>query len=219
MQSIKNKKRRCLWVVMLLGCALLFTGCSETELEERNFPMLAAVGFEDNKVTFVAAFPKAVTGQEDSAGKEITISTAEADDFEQSIKKYESHSNKQLDYNHLKVFVIEKDLIEEQTAYKQMLDYLAENERFPRNTYVCVVDDIEDLFELEKNISQDLGTYLEEYINKHEERKSHILTLGDILDEKENQSLILYMPYLEIEDDYMEWKGYYSNLGQYQSLR
>ena len=211
MHLLGNKKKiKKLLGVIILGCTFLIIGCSETELEERSFPMLAAAGFDDDKVTFVAAFPKsATTGQEGS----------KADDFEQSIKKYESHSNKQLDYNHLKVFVIEEDLIQKQTAYHQMLDYLAENERFPRNTYMCVVDDIEDLFELEKNISQDLGTYLEEYINKHEENKSHILSLGDLLDEKENQTLVLYMPYLEIEDTYIEWKGYCSNLGQYQSLR
>jgi hypothetical protein len=139
-------------------------------------------------------------------GKTLAV---KAGDFERSIKKYESLSNKQLDYNHLKVFVIEDDLMQQKNEYNQMLDYLAENEHFPRNTYVCVVDDIEDLFELEINLSQDLGTYIEEYINKHEEKNAHILTLGDLLDEKENQTLILYIAYLEIEDNYIEWKGYY----------
>ena len=95
-----------------------------------------------------------------------------------------------------------------------MLAYLAKTERFPRNTYVCVVNDIEDLFELEEHISQDLGTYLEEYITKHEEEKSHILTLGDLLDERENQTLILYLPYLEVEENYVEWDGYVNILGE-----
>ena len=104
--------------------------------------------------------------------------------------------------------------MEERTAFGQMLDYLAETEKFPRNTYVCVVDDIEDLFKIEEKLSQDLGTYLEEYITKHEEGKSHILTLGDLLDEKENQTMILYMPYLEVEDNYIEWGGYVNILGE-----
>ena len=55
---------------------------------------------------------------------------------------------------------------------------------------------------------------MEEYINKHEEGKSHILTLGDLLDEKENQTMILYMPYLNVEDKYIEWGGYVNILGE-----
>ena len=95
-----------------------------------------------------------------------------------------------------------------------MLDYLAKTERFPRNTYVCAVDDLENLFAIEDKISQDLGAYLEEYITKHEGENAHILTLGDLLDEKENQSMILYMPFLEVEENYMEWGGYVNIFGQ-----
>ena len=216
MQSSKNKRKiRGLWTIMLLGCVLCITGCSETELEERCFPMLAAAGYEDEKVSFDASFPKAgAAGQENASSVEIKTSGVKNRNFEKSIKEYESHLNKQVDYNHLKVLVIEEDLIQENKAYHEMLDYLAKTERFPRNTYVCAVEDIEDLFDIEESLSQDLGTYLEEYINKHEEEKSHILTLGDLLDEKENQTLILYMPYLETEDNYIKWGGYVNILGE-----
>lgn len=207
----KNVKR----MLCILSICFLFTGCSETELEERCFPMMAAAGYEDNKVTFCAAFPRTgSSGESKSSIDEIKVPAVKMASFEKSKEEYESHLNKQTDYNHLKVFVIEEDLLQEKTAYNKMLDYLAETEDFPRNTYVCAVDDVEDLFEMENQLPQDLGTYLEEYISKHEETKSHILTLGDLLDEKENQTMILYMPYLEVEENYVEWGGYVNILGE-----
>lgn len=209
---MRIQKKVILWSVLLSG--LLVTGCSETELEERCFPMLVAVGYDDERVTYDLAFPKTATEGDTKAGaEEMNTPQTKKNSFEKSKEAYESRLNKVADYNHLKVIVLEKDFMEESVFFQQMLDYLAKTEELPRNTYVCAVEDIEDLFELEKNLSQDLGTYLEEYINKHEENKSHILTLGDLLDEKENESMILYMPYLEVENNYVEWGGYVNILG------
>ena len=213
MRQVIKKALVSIGIIILCICV---GGCSETELEERCFPMLAAVGYEDDKVNFNTAFPKAEsTKQESSSTKTIQSSKASANNFEKSIKKYESRLNKQVDYNHLKVLVMEEELLENKTAYHEMLDYLAKTERFPRNTYVCVVDDLENLFALGDKVSQDIGSYLEEFITKQEENSSHILTLGDLLDEKENQTMILYMPYLEVEENYVEWGGYVNILGEF----
>ncbi len=212
---MRQNKIRNWFVVMLFGCCFLFSGCSETELEERCFPLLAATGYEDDEVMFDTAFARTgVSGQDKSTIEDVKSPKVKEKSFEKSLEEYEGHLNKQVDYNHLKVFVIEAELIQEKEKFHQMLDYLAKTERFPRNTYVCAVDDMEELFELEKKLSQDLGTYMEEYINKQEETSTHILTLGDLLDEKENQTMILYMPYIEIEDKYMEWGGYVNILGE-----
>lgn len=202
-------------MLYIISMSLLLTGCSETELEERCFPMMAAAGYEEDKVTFDAVFPRTgSSGESKSSIQEIEIPMAKKNSFEKSKTEYESHLNKRADYNHLKVFVIEEELLQEKKAYHKMLDYLAQTEEFPRNTYVCAVDDVEKLFKIEEKLPQDLGTYLEEYISKHEESKSHILTLGDLLDEKENQTLILYLPYLEVEKNYVEWGGYVNILGE-----
>lgn len=168
--------------------------------------MMVSVGFEDGKVTYGAAFSK-----EDAI--QNAFSTAEKN-FEESKSKYEKRLNKDADYNHLKLLVLESDLLETAAAYEGMLAYLAETEDFPRNTYVCAVEDADDLFELEKNISQDLGTYLEEYLKQHEEKKDRLLTLGDLLDERANQSFVLYMPYFEVEENFVEWKGYMNTSGK-----
>lgn len=212
---MRQKVRNVVLVILFIGCSFVFTGCSETELQERCFPMLAAVGYEDGNVVYDAVFPRTgASGQDKNSIGKVKAPQVKTKNFEKCMEEYEGHLNKQVDYNHLKVVVIEEDLIEENALFQQMLDELAKTERFPRNTYVCAVDNVEDLFGLEEELSQDLGTYLEEYINKHEEGKSHILTLGDLLDEKENQTMILYMPYLKAEDKYIEWGGYVNILGE-----
>lgn len=211
----KGCKIRWKMTLVIVITGLYFMGCSATELEERCFPMMVSVGYEDGKVTYCAGFPKDdATGQADTKGTKIRVSMVSGSDFEKSKEKYENRLNKKADYNHLKVLVLQEDLLEQPSQYDAMLDYLADGEIFPRNTYVCMVDDTEDLFEMEKNISQDLGTYLEEYLKKHEEKKDRLLTLGDLIDEKENQLMVLYLPYLDVEENFVEWKGYMNTSGK-----
>lgn len=202
------------WKKIRMGIAMgfvlcLLNGCSETELEERCFPMMAAVGYEDDEVTFVLGFPNSnSSGDSQSSIGKIEVPVAKGSDFKQSKENYESHLNKYADYNHLKVFVIEEDFLEERKKYAKMLDYLALREEFPRNTYVCVVEDLDELLELEKNLPQDIGTYLEEFLSHRQNNSDKLLTIGDLMDEKENQNIPMHLPYLEIEENYVEQKGY-----------
>lgn len=185
---MKTRNRRLWTMCIALASVFFMTGCSTTELEERSFPMLVAIGVEDGSVTYKDAFPK-----EDDTGK---------------------LGAKEKDYNHLKVLVLEEDLLEQQKLYESTLNEIAEKEVFPRNTYVCAMDDIDELFEMEKEISQDLGTYLEEYLKSHEEKKDRLLTLGDLLDEQANQLFVLYLPYLDVEENKLEWNGYVNTSGK-----
>ena len=171
--------KRC-WTLIMIS--LLLAGCSTTELEERSFPMLTVVEAEGGKVIYKDAFPK-----EDSTGK-LGV--------------------KEKDYNHLKVLVFDEEVMEQQNVYEAVIEELAEKETFPRNTYVCVLEDAEELLEMEQQISQDLGTYLEEYLKKHEKKKDRLLTLGDLIDEQVNQAFVLYLPYLDVEENVVVWKGY-----------
>lgn len=207
--KIENRKNwwKNVWMlIMIASVCVCFIACSTTELEQRCFPMLVAVGYEDGKVTYGAAFSK----EDTTKNNFLTAETA----FGESKSKYEKRLNKDADYNHLKILVLESELLENPTAYGAMLDYLAETEDFPRNTYVCAAEDVDDLFELEKNISQDLGTYLEEYLKQQEDKKERLLTLGDLLDERVNQTFVLYMPYFEVEENFVEWKGYMNTTGK-----
>lgn len=202
------RNRWCVFILMIAGISGSLMGCSTTELEERCFPMMVSVGYEDAKVSYAIGFPK-----EGETGKNSGMETEEKT-FLEAKTTYENRLNKEADYNHLKVLVLEDDFLEQKNAYEAMVDYLSKAEDFPRNTYVCVVDEVEELYEMEKSISEDLGTYLEEYLKKQEEQKDRLLTLGDLIDEKENETMDLYLPYMEVEENFIEWKGYVNTSGK-----
>jgi len=149
-------------VVLMISCMLCISGCGTTELEERCFPQLVTVGYEDDKVTYYAGFPKVEGADGKSAtSSEIQVSTVTGASFEDSRKKFEQHLNKLADYNHLKVLVLEEDFMEEKAAYDGMLEYLAGQEDYPRNTYVCAVDDAEDLLEIDSSYTSVEGILFE----------------------------------------------------------
>lgn len=195
------------WYIFLLCLCLI--GCSATELEKRCFPQVVLVGFEEKNVVYGVGFPRGGGEESSDAISEIEIPVAEDIDFEKSRALYESRLNQEADYNHLKVLVLEEDFLEEKERYLDMLNVLANSQDFPRNTYVCTVEDVEDLLEIEDALPQDLGTYLETYLQNHEYNKGYMITVGDLIDEKENEKLIMYLPHLEVEDSYVEWEGYF----------
>ena len=212
---MRSKKLKFLCVLLSICMGLQFMACSSSELEESCFPMVVTAGYDDGKVIYWMGFPRVgSSGEEEPQVNEIQVSAVKKKNFEEAKAEYEKHLNRQVDYNHLKVLVLEEDLLENQTAYNEMLTVLGASEDFPRNTYVCAVDDLDDLIAIEKNLPQDLGSYLEEYLKNHEAQKERMLTLGDLIDEKENQTMNLYMPYLDVEENYVDWKGYVNNYGK-----
>ena len=198
------------WMILfgIIGVILNFTGCNTTELEERCFPMMVSVGYDDGKFVYSVAFP-----QEDELGKKM-VKSVKGSNFSESKKAYEEKLNRDADYNHLKVLVVDEDLLEQKNIYEEMLNYLEDKEEFPRNTYVCVVDEIEELQAFGQGLTQDIGTYLEEYLKKQESQEKRLLTLGDLIDEMENKTMVLYLPYLEVEENFIEWKGYVNTAGK-----
>ena len=197
---------------MVLVCGLMLTGCSPTELEERTFPLVVVVDYEEDtrQTIFYAGLPKVETAGKEMTSQEVQVKPVAGASFSESKKTFEENLNKDPDYNHLKVLVLGEDLVEQEEAYNKMLESMVSPEEFPRNTYVCIVDDVDDLLKIEEKLPQDLGTYLEEFLNHHEEDVQRMITLGDLLDEKENQKLTLYVPYLDPEDSYVEWNGCYA---------
>ena len=148
--------------------------------------MMVSVGYDDGKFVYGVAFPK-----EDELGK-MMVKSVKASNFSESKKAYEEKLNRDADYNHLKMLVVDEDLLEQKNIYEEMLNYLADKEEFPRNTYVCVVDEIEELQAFGQGLTQDIGTYLEEYLKKQESQEKRLLTLGDLIDEMENKTMVYF---------------------------
>ena len=103
-----------------------------------------------------------------------------ADGIEEAVNECESGLSKTADTNHLKVLLIGNELYDDEDSYSKLIQYLKDSSKFPRNTYVCAVNDINKTFE-------NMGDYYEQLLEKQEREEGLCLTtVGDIMDEYTN---------------------------------
>lgn len=164
-------------VIVVLTIGLMLTGCSAVELEERCFPTLAAVDI-------VAAATDETTDKEVVEfyyNMDKSYEPEYADDIKTAVDSFEERLSQKADTNHLKVILIGKTLRNDKAAYARFMEYCKTSKKFPRNTYVCIADDINDIFD-------NMGDYYEQKMNKenHEDGKP-IITLGTLLDDYTNE--------------------------------
>ena len=156
-------------VIVVLTIGLMLTGCSAVELEERCFPTLAAVDIV------------AVDTIEFYYNMDKSYEPEYADDIKTAVDSFEERLSQKADTNHLKVILIGKTLRNDKAAYASFMEYCKTSKKFPRNTYVCIADDINDIFD-------NMGEYYEQKMNKenHEDGEP-IITLGTLLDDYTNE--------------------------------
>lgn len=164
-------------VIVVLTIGLMLTGCSAVELEERCFPTLAAVDI-------VAAATDETTDKEVVEfyyNMDKSYEPEYADDIKTAVDRFEERLSQKADTNHLKVILIGKTLRNNKAAYSDFMEYCKTSKKFPRNTYVCIADDINDIFD-------NMGDYYEQKMNKenHEDGEP-IITLGTLLDDYTNE--------------------------------
>lgn len=168
-------------VIVVLTIGLMLTGCSAVELEERCFPTLAAVDIVD------VVSHRDVSANENSGYIEFYYNMDKsyepeyADDIKTAVDSFEDRLSQKADTNHLKVILIGKTLRNDKAAYASFMEYCKTSKKFPRNTYVCIADDINDIFD-------NMGDYYEQKMNKenHEDGEP-IITLGTLLDDYTNE--------------------------------
>ena len=164
-------------VIVVLTIGFMLTGCSAVELEERCFPTLAAVDI-------VAAATDETTDKEVVEfyyNMDKSYEPEYADDIKTAVDSFEDRLSQKADTNHLKVILIGKTLRKDKAAYSDFMEYCKTSKKFPRNTYVCIADDINDIFD-------NMGDYYEQKMNKenHEDGEP-IITLGTLLDDYTNE--------------------------------
>ena len=164
-------------VIVVLTIGLMLTGCSAVELEERCFPTLAALDI-------VAVDTDEITDKEVVEfyyNMDKSFEPEYADDIKTAVDSFEERLSQKADTNHLKVILIGKTLRNDKAAYASFMEYCKTSKKFPRNTYVCIADDINDIFD-------NMGDYYEQKMNKenHEDGKP-IITLGTLLDDYTNE--------------------------------
>lgn len=196
-------------VLGLIICTLVLCGCSAVQLEERSFPMLATVDERDGTLVFSYGFP--ALSQKDNTDLEeakVNVPEVTGTTFAGCLSAYEGEMSKKADCSHLKVLVLGESLLGDQQAFYDVLDTLGKSEIYPRNTYVCVTADVSALFDTEEQLPEDLGTYLEMFLQNHEsDRQIRHRNLGKLLDERKNRKGAVELPYLSVEDGAIVLEG------------
>lgn len=209
-----KRKRTVVNGIVLVLCfagTMQLTGCGATELEDRCFPMMAAVDKDNTQILFSYGFPElSQKDNTDLAEAKVSAAMGTGANFPEALHKYEEQLSKAADCNHMKVLVVGQKLAEDEAHFTELLSYLREKELYPRNTYVCFTDTADDLYAIEKNLPQDLGSYIEAYLQNHEtEKQIRLLNLGILLDEQLNQRQVLQFPYLTMQNQAIVWESNY----------
>lgn len=115
--------------------------------------------------------------------------------------------NKTLDYNHIKVIVLETSILEQSVLYEKLLAQLAKEETFPRNVYVCAANDAEEILAAGELMAEDLGNYIETLLENLAPDAGALPTIGALIDALANKGETPRMPYLKVEGENILWDG------------
>lgn len=174
-------------VLVLIPVMLILVGCNANELENRCFPMLAAVDYDEEagRVEFFYTFPKSGLNSDNAQETaNVAIMPVYDTDFGSARQTYENDLSLDADTNHLKVIILGKRFLAREDDYDLMIETFRQEETFPRNTYVAAVDDTDYYFELNDSMNNDIGSYIETLLEKKQrEEELELVTIGDLMDE------------------------------------
>ena len=106
---------------------------------------------------------------------------------------------KKVDYNHLKVILVEREFIENEESMTEMLGVLKDDKNVPLNAYVVTTEKLNELKEIEKELEKPLGDYLEELLEHGDAvKKETYPTIGMLYQEAENRMETMFIPSIDI---------------------
>lgn len=130
----------------------------------------------------------------------VLLNIRDQDDFQNVWLNHEYAGNKEVDYNHLKVVLIERSFLEKEAEVEDMLSMLEQEKEVPWNAYVMTTESCDRLAQIEGKLDTLLGNYLEELLENTSgiDQKAYP-TLGMLYEERANHLETLYIPFVDIE--------------------
>lgn len=211
-------KNRIVTIVSVIFLAVLcLGGCGNTELEERNFPLAAAVTLTKENYQMAFGFEQLKDVADEKSEKENTsVLLAEGKDCMELFLHADGENPGEMDYNHLKALILNRSLLEDEKRLGAFLGYLEEENLFSRNMLLFVTEDEPDqVMEMDTVLKEPVGTYLNERIASDERFKdSEAVTLGSLFRIWENENENLWIPYINCAEDKMILEKYYLMQGR-----
>lgn len=204
---MKSEKRYLFYGIgiMMIICWLVFlTGCGANELENHAFPL--ALGVEktsEDDLEIYMAYPDL---QDDKAAENALSSdvfwNGKGQDLFTGKEQMSANSNKNADFNHLKVLILDQAILEDTTRTEQLLHFFQEEQDAAWNTYVMVTKEpLKDIFSEDLKLPESLGIYLEDLLEEWEDvRQGAQVTVGTLMSQYYSRNETLCVPVLEISD-------------------
>ena len=132
----------------------------------------------------------------------VLLNIRDQDDFQNVWLNHEYAGNKKVDYNHLKVVLIERSFLKKEAEVEDMLSMLEQEKEVPWNAYVMTTESCDRLAQTEGELDVLLGNYLEELLENTSgiDQKAYP-TLGMLYEERANHLETLYLPFVDIEGE------------------
>ena len=132
----------------------------------------------------------------------VLLNIRDQDDFQNVWLNHEYAGNKEVDYNHLKVVLIERSFLEKEAEVEDMLSMLEQEKEVPWNAYVMTTESCDRLAQTEGKLDTLLGNYLEELLENTSgiDQKAYP-TLGMLYEERVNHLETLYIPFVDMEGE------------------
>ena len=132
----------------------------------------------------------------------VLLNIRDQDDFQNVWLNHEYAGNKKVDYNHLKVVLIERSFLKKEAEVEDMLSMMEQEKEVPWNAYVMTTESCDRLAQTEGELDVLLGNYLEELLENTSgiDQKAYP-TLGMLYEERANHLETLYIPFVDIEGE------------------
>lgn len=132
----------------------------------------------------------------------VLLNIRDQDDFQNVWLNHEYAGNKEVDYNHLKVVLIERSFLEKEAEVEDMLSMLEQEKEVPWNAYVMTTESCDRLAQTEGELDVLLGNYLEELLENTSGIDQKVYpTLGMLYEERVNHLETLYIPFVDMEGE------------------
>ncbi|MBQ8663612.1 MAG: GerAB/ArcD/ProY family transporter [Eubacterium sp.] len=227
-----KKIGRKVWIGMILillsSLLLLLHGCGKKGPESAMYPL--AIGIEENKDTrqmvVSYAIPASVAGgvgntssgeasdgagdtgkgtsgsDSGNAGSGDSFRTVLAESLFAAEEKLAVESEKTLDLNHMKVFIISREMLLDKDQKEVLFSYFLENENMAWNTCLLFTEEnVEDLFQDGVTGDTSMGFYVEELLKSREDKKEKsVFTVKDFMSLYQNKTETMLAPIVSLQN-------------------
>lgn len=210
--NVRGKGKKVVSCLFAL-CALPFlSGCSTQELENRQFPLAMGIDQADGSCQVSYTFQDLSAVADQNADAPGTTGFYIGDkDFFTAISQYANHTNKVMDYNHMKALILSESFAEDEEALRNFLKVCAKEELIARNTLLFFAENAAGILAMDKDLDTSVGTYLSEMMESREDYElAASVTLGDLFNDMANKEQLLLVPVLKEEGGVPVVGSYYA---------